>query len=156
LCNRRVLEAIYSQFIEEQDETEALSFIIMDIDKFKTFNDTHGHPVGDQVLKFVAQLLKKECPDSIIPVRFGGEEFAMLCPNCDIEKANVVAENIRKKLSEMAFKHQKTGDRLPSVTASFGLAQRHGSEILTQMIERADKALYVAKDEGRNQVKRAS
>lgn len=155
LCNRRVLEAIYCQFMEDPATTGNLSFIIMDIDKFKMFNDTHGHPVGDQVLKFVADLLKKECPNSIVPVRFGGEEFAMLCPNFSIEEAQVVAENIREKLATMAFKHKKTGEKLPRVTASFGLASRSGEEILTQIIERADQALYVAKDEGRNQVQLA-
>jgi diguanylate cyclase len=155
LSNRRVLDTIYKQFIDKENQSDNLTFIIMDIDKFKTFNDTHGHPVGDQVLKFVADLLKKECPETIVPVRFGGEEFAMLCPKFSIEEARVVAENIRKKLSTMVFKHKKTGDTLPCVTASFGLAARTGDEVLNQIIERADKALYVAKDEGRNQVKLA-
>lgn len=152
LSNRRVLEAIYRQFINEGTQNQGLSLIIMDIDKFKVFNDTHGHLIGDQVLKFVGELLKKECPESIIPVRFGGEEFAMLCPNFSLDQAKSVAENIRIKLSGTQFNHKKTGVKLPPVTASFGLAAKVGEEVLTQIIERADKALYLAKDLGRNQV----
>jgi diguanylate cyclase len=134
---------------------DQLSFIIMDIDKFKLFNDTHGHPVGDQVLKFVANLLQKECPSTITPVRYGGEEFAMLCPNCSLDDAKNIAENIRIKLSTMVFKHNKTGQKLPNITASFGLAIKNPEEHLTQLIERADKALYMAKECGRNQVQLA-
>jgi diguanylate cyclase len=156
LCNRRVLEAIYHQFMEDHDHKDELSLIIMDIDKFKVFNDTHGHLVGDQVLKFVGDLLKKECPTTIVPVRFGGEEFAMLCPNFKIDEAEVVAENIRVKLSNINFNHKKTGQKIPPVTASFGLAAKNNCELLSEIIERADKALYMAKDQGRNQVQLAS
>lgn len=152
LCNRRVLEAIYRQFVDEHKQQDELSLIIMDIDKFKVFNDNHGHLIGDQVLKFVGSLLKKECPNTIVPVRFGGEEFAMLCPNFSISEAKMVAENLRMKLAETIFNHKKTGEKLPPVTASFGVAAKMGSEMLTQIIERADKALYQAKNDGRNQV----
>lgn len=152
LCNRRVLESIYRSFMNENNEENELSLIIMDIDRFKLFNDTHGHLIGDQILKFVGALLKKECPNNIIPVRFGGEEFAMLCPNLNLQAAKDVAENIRIKLSSTLFNHKKTGEKLPPVTASFGLAAKVGSEMLSDIIERADKALYRAKDEGRNQV----
>ncbi|WP_371194720.1 GGDEF domain-containing protein [Glaciecola sp. SC05] len=155
LSNRRVLDAIYRQFMDDHEKEDELSLIIMDIDKFKVFNDTHGHLIGDQILKFVGELLKKECPKSIIPVRFGGEEFAMLCPNFSIDEARDVAENIRVKLSTTQFNHKKTGAKLPPVTASFGCAAKIGKELLTQIIERADKALYVAKDQGRNQVQLA-
>jgi diguanylate cyclase len=152
LCNRRVLDIIFNQFMDKNDHKDVIALIIMDIDKFKIFNDTHGHLVGDQVLKFVAELLKKECPDTITPVRFGGEEFAMLCPNFNLQEAVRVAENIRVKLSGTAFNNKKTGKKLLPVTASFGLSSIKGEESLTQIIERADKALYVAKEKGRNQV----
>lgn len=155
LCNRRVLESIYRQFVDECHDEEKLSLIIMDIDKFKVFNDTHGHLMGDQILKFVGDLLKKECPKTIIPVRFGGEEFAMLCPNFNVNVAKDVAENIRVKLSATLFNSKKTGAKLPPVTASFGVAAKARGELLEQIIERADSALYVAKDQGRNQVQLA-
>jgi diguanylate cyclase len=156
LCNRRVLEAIYREFMQERQEDEPLSLIIMDVDKFKIFNDTHGHVMGDQVLKYVGDLLKKECSDKIVPVRFGGEEFAILCPQFSSDSASEMAEKIRMKLSLTQFKNRKTGTNLPPITASFGLATQARDEELTQLIERADKALYRAKDQGRNRVQTAS
>jgi diguanylate cyclase len=152
LSNRRVLESIYHRFVEESGDSDELAMIIMDIDKFKIFNDTHGHLIGDQILKFVAQLLRKECKDPLVPVRFGGEEFALLCPRYDIKKAQQVAENIRIKLSSIIFNNKRTGDTIPSVTASFGVAIKQKGDILNNVIERADQALYAAKNAGRNQV----
>ncbi|MFQ3208028.1 MAG: diguanylate cyclase [Glaciecola sp.] len=152
LSNRRVFESIYHRFVEESGESEALAMIIMDIDKFKIFNDTHGHLVGDQILKFVGHLLRKECKYPLVPVRFGGEEFALLCPRYDIKKAQQVAESIRVKLSSVVFNNKRTGDKIPPVTASFGVAIKKHGDILNNVIERADQALYAAKSAGRNQV----
>lgn len=156
LYNRRVLESIYHQFVEEYDDNDELALIIMDIDKFKLFNDTHGHLLGDQILKFVGQLLQQECKEPVVPVRFGGEEFALLCPSLCLEEAEQVAENIRTKLSSIPFRNKQTGKKIAPVTASFGVAIKQHEEILTNIIERADKALYAAKDAGRNQVKLAN
>lgn len=156
LFNRRVFESIYHQFVEECDDSDELALIIMDIDKFKVFNDTHGHLLGDQILKFVGQLLKKECKDPIVAVRFGGEEFALLCPSYCIEKAQQVAENIRVKLSAIPFSNKRTGKKIPPVTASFGVAIKKREEVLANIIDRADQALYAAKNAGRNQVMLAS
>ena len=85
----------------------------MDIDKFKVFNDIHGHLVGDQILKFVGKLLKTECEEPVIPVRLGGEEFVLLCQHFNIEQAYEVAENIREKLASSLFSSKCTGQRLP-------------------------------------------
>ena len=123
LYNRRVFEAIYQQFVESSKEDE-LTLIIMDIDKFKVFNDTHGHLLGDQILKFVGKLLKTECPEGITPVRFGGEEFAMICPQADINTGYKLAENIRVKLAAVPFNNSKNGEKIPPVTASFGVASK--------------------------------
>ncbi|MFT2092611.1 diguanylate cyclase [Paraglaciecola sp. 2405UD69-4] len=152
LYNRRMLEAIYNQFVNENTDNE-LSLVIMDIDKFKLFNDTHGHLLGDQILKFVGQLLQKECKDVITPIRFGGEEFALLCPNYDIKQTQKFAEALRIKLSSVPFHNKRTGETIPPVTASFGVARKQKQDLLVQVIERADKALYAAKNSGRNQVK---
>ena len=127
----------------------------MDVDRFKAFNDTHGHLVGDQILKHIGQLLKKECVSPILPVRLGGEEFAVLCPSFKLEQARVIAEDIRVKLASMPFSSKRTGARIPPVTASFGVAQKKTSDNLSNIIERADQALYAAKNAGRNQVKLA-
>lgn len=152
LCNRRVLESIYREFVSEKGSNEDLSLIIMDIDKFKVFNDTHGHLLGDQVLKFVGNLLTDECKQGTQPIRFGGEEFAIVCPNVDLAHSKELAENIRTKLAAIPFNNKKTGEKIPPITASFGVAKRCDDEELTDIIERADKALYAAKEGGRNQV----
>ena len=156
LYNRRVFESIFKQFKEDNSPQDTLTLIMMDIDKFKVFNDTYGHLKGDQILQFVGELLKSECPENITPVRFGGEEFAIMCPNCEMDQAYDIAEKIRIKLASVSFSNKKTGEKIPPVTASFGIASKKGEEILAQIIERADKALYVAKDAGRNQVQLAT
>jgi diguanylate cyclase len=149
LSNRRVFESIYDKFTENDQQPE-ISLIMMDIDKFKVFNDTHGHLMGDQVLKFVGSLLKSECPEPLVPVRFGGEEFALLCPSIDMSQALKIAEKIRVKLEKISLSNKRTGERLPPVTASFGVSVSKGTELLNSLVERADKALYMAKDSGRN------
>lgn len=155
LSNRRVLEYIYRQNASQTGSGRP-TIIIMDIDHFKMFNDTYGHLLGDQVLKFVGGLLEKECPDSLAPVRFGGEEFAILCPEFDLEQAGKLAEHIRQKLANTVFNNKKEGQQLPPVTASFGVAAQELNEDLSQILERADKALYIAKNQGRNQVQFAA
>lgn len=156
LYNRRVFEAIYNQFVDDKNNHNDITLIMMDIDKFKTFNDTHGHVVGDQILKYIGQLLKKECANPILPVRLGGEEFALLCPSFKLEQGHIFAEHIRVKLASMPFSSKRTGERIPPVTASFGVAQKRPNDGLTNIIERADQALYAAKNAGRNQVKLAA
>ena len=153
LYNRRVLESIYQQFVDNNKDNIDFSLVIMDIDKFKEFNDTHGHLLGDQILQFVGQLLQKECKDPIIPIRFGGEEFALLCPHFNLEQAQEMAEKIRVKLASVPFSNKRTGETIPPVTASFGVALKQQHDILSHVIERADKAMYAAKEAGRNQVK---
>ncbi len=156
LSNRRVLESIYKNFVSEKSQDSEISLIIMDIDKFKVFNDTHGHLLGDQILKYVGSLLKDLCPDNIQPVRYGGEEFAIVCPHTNIEESSNIAEKIRAKLESVPFTNKKTGNKIPPVTASFGVAKRTLNETLSSLVARADKALYSAKESGRNQVQLAS
>lgn len=151
LQNRRVLEAIYHQYSDNGIEGD-MSVILLDIDRFKMFNDTHGHLMGDQILKVVGGLLKKESPQSVTPVRFGGEEFALICPKFSLEHAKELAEAIRVKLAKISFTNKRTNEKIPPVTASFGVALRSGGELLDDLLERADKALYSAKNNGRNQV----
>ncbi|MEM0909563.1 MAG: diguanylate cyclase [Pseudomonadota bacterium] len=152
LSNRRVFEAIFTQFVDTNTDEAEISLIIMDIDKFKIFNDTHGHLLGDQILKYVGNLLLSECPNDVTPVRFGGEEFAVLCPNQDLNQAKSIAEKIRAKLESVPYFNKKTGEKIPPVTASFGVALKQPKECLTDILERADNALYAAKGGGRNQV----
>ena len=153
LYNRRVFESIYDQFVTDGNDGDDLALIMMDIDKFKLFNDVHGHLVGDQILKFVGKLLKTECKGSVVPVRLGGEEFALLCPSLNLTQAYDVAENVRAKLAGSQFTSKRTGQKMPPVTASFGVALKKPGELLRHIMDRADEAMYAAKDAGRNQVK---
>ena len=119
LYNRRIFESIYRRY---ENSSQDLTVIMMDIDKFKLFNDKHGHVMGDQILKVVGKLLQQECLKPVVPVRFGGEEFAVLCPNLDVVSAGVIAENIREKLARIGFSNKHTGEKISPVTASFGVA----------------------------------
>jgi diguanylate cyclase len=152
LSNRRMLETYYRQALEV-DKSDNISLIMMDIDNFKNFNDTHGHIMGDQVLKMVGRVLVEECASPIIAVRYGGEEFVLLCPDIGLEGALKVSENIRLRLSSIPLSNKRTGNKLPPVTASLGVAITDTAEILNKLIDRADQALYKAKQEGRNRVK---
>lgn len=131
-----------------------LCVVMIDVDHFKSINDTHGHPVGDTVLKTVAQIIKRDCRDVDIPVRYGGEEFALILPEVNREGAVVVAERLRKTLSKEVIAHDSIQ---VSVTASLGVACYPDDAVTQhQLLELADKALYMSKRMGRNQVHTAA
>ncbi|HEY9731388.1 MAG TPA: diguanylate cyclase [Drouetiella sp.] len=127
-----------------------LAVVMLDVDHFKSINDNYGHPAGDSVLKAVAKLVKSNCRDVDLPVRYGGEEFLLVLPEINQEGAAVVAERIRKSLSQEIIHHE---DIQISVTGSFGIAafpeDAHNQQ---QLLDLADKALYLSKRLGRNQV----
>ncbi|MFC1669982.1 diguanylate cyclase DgcA [Spirochaetota bacterium] len=128
-----------------------LSLIMLDIDNFKNFNDTYGHVAGDLVLEKVAQVLKDNIRLMDVAARYGGEEFAVILPKTDINATIIVAERIRKSIeSEMVF----YGDKELSVAVSVGVTQ-FDSEFdknKNDFINRADKALYISKKNGKNMV----
>ena len=131
-----------------------LCVVMMDVDHFKSINDTYGHPVGDTVLKSLAHIIKRDCRDVDIPVRYGGEEFLIVLPEVNAEGAQVVAERLRKTLSREVVTHE---DIQLSVTASLGVAcYPDDAENQHQLLELADKALYMSKRMGRNQVHTAT
>jgi len=126
--------------------------IMTDIDHFKSFNDTYGHAVGDQVLVAVSNALKGGIREQDLLCRYGGEEFCLIMPGLDMEGTAAVAERLRKAIEEMAGSSLRTTGRL-KVTSSFGVSQlAAGSLDEGDMIQRADAALYEAKRGGRNQV----
>ncbi|HOF32972.1 MAG TPA: sensor domain-containing diguanylate cyclase [Spirochaetota bacterium] len=128
-----------------------LSVFISDIDHFKKFNDTYGHQQGDIVLKEVAVIFKEAFRKLDVPARYGGEEFAVILPDTDIEKAVMIASRYRKRVEAYEF----TGQKEPlHVTVSIGVAQYDPNRDFEKrdIIERADKALYKAKESGRNRV----
>jgi diguanylate cyclase len=125
-----------------------LSLLALDVDFFKQYNDSFGHPAGDDVLKQVAAILKQQARPSDFVARAGGEEFALILPNTDIEGAYIVAERLRRAIEGASWPHR-------AVTASIGVAQRTPTmESYEALEESADKALYEAKAKGRNRVAR--
>jgi diguanylate cyclase (GGDEF)-like protein len=128
-----------------------LTLLLIDIDNFKKINDTYGHLTGDVVLRRVAHALRGQVRDCDWVARYGGEEMSILLPSTDLKGALVVAERIRRYIRDMIFfteeKHQ-----IPPITVSIGVAQQRKSDTPTELINRADQALYLAKTSGRNQV----
>jgi len=148
--NRRALEEIINtEHSRSQRKLAPLSVIMLDIDNFKHFNDTFGHSTGDQVLVEVADVLIKNTRayDSI--ARFGGEEFIILLPDTSADKAELIAEKLRKKIAEHEYSFKSHTDT--GVTASFGATECDlAKENWLKVLERADNALYRAKEAGRN------
>ncbi len=126
-----------------------LSLIMMDLDFFKKINDTYGHAVGDAALTAIGQLLTAVRRASDIVARWGGEEFVIVCPHTELEGAVKLAEKIQSHLARPDF---FMGIHM---TASFGVAQHQTQDTLEQLVNRADAALYLSKDKGRNQICRA-
>ncbi len=147
--NRRsFFEQFDSLWNTAQRYNQPLSAIMVDVDHFKSVNDTHGHSIGDQVLQQVAKTLEQTARDSDIVARYGGEEFAILLPNTDILEGAVCAERFRKALAAMKFPNL-------SITASLGVsALSQHPNTPQELLDQADKCLYVAKRNGRNQVVR--
>ena len=125
------------------------SIIMVDVDRFKNFNDTYGHLAGDRVLETLAKVILQNVRTEDIPSRFGGEEFTVLLPNTEATTACLVAERLRISVSEMQVPWETP---LPSITISLGVfAFDHDCELETyDIIRRADEALYASKGNGRN------
>ncbi|NOZ13069.1 MAG: diguanylate cyclase [Acidobacteria bacterium] len=126
-----------------------LSVAMMDIDHFKTVNDTHGHPAGDEILEQIGHLIRQILRDVDIPVRYGGEEFLLILPHTGISGATKLAERILNRISFYTFR--PSGIPVP-VTVSIGIAAMRPGDTLADMIQRADRELYRAKETGRNRV----
>ena len=153
LANRKVFDMILRQASMESFETgEPLSLLFIDIDYFKSFNDTYGHQVGDQVLKLLALLLNKNIRGQDTAVRYGGEEFALILPQTALSGATLVATKICTQVAGKAVVQRYTGGRIGQITVSIGVATLAMGESLRQFVARSDQALYLAKKRGRNRV----
>lgn len=153
LHNRRSFDHLLDQKIEhafESDEPMALTLI--DIDHFKRFNDAHGHVVGDQVLRLVAESLRENARTHDVVARIGGEEFGIIMPKTSLMDAVFVAERLRTNLEKSHVAHMVTRKKIGVITASFGVAALTGRETPTELFHRADVCLYQAKGAGRNRV----
>ncbi len=150
--NRRAFHKMADQYmLETSSKGVNLACIMTDIDLFKPINDTYGHSVGDQVITYFADIIKSEVRENDAVSRYGGEEFCLLLPNCDIEKVTAIAERIRIKMSEGAYAINDAPGI--SVSASFGISDSNfGAKSIEELVKQADRALYKAKETGRNRV----
>ncbi len=153
LANRRKFEkALDCEIKKSVDNKTSLSLIMADIDFFKRINDTFGHLTGDSVLKAIAALFKKQLKGKDLASRFGGEEFMLMLPETSLENAYKVAEHLRAALAGKAWKQKASGKSMGKITISLGVVQYKQGESKKSFIGRVDKALYFAKQNGRNRV----
>lgn len=151
LLNRRSGEHLLKQYDDEKRQSKKMLCLIMiDIDNFKKINDTFGHAVGDQILISSSQLLKNKARNTDSFIRWGGEEFLIIVQDSRLKDALEFAERIRKSIE------QHTDQVVGRITASFGVAESSLDEGTASLLNRADKALYKAKLDGKNCVKSAS
>jgi diguanylate cyclase (GGDEF)-like protein/PAS domain S-box-containing protein len=144
--NRRHGTELLAADLSARRPGQALSLLMLDIDHFKTINDTFGHQAGDHVLIEIASRLRRSLRGSDMVARWGGEEFVVLLRDCALPDALRLAEDIRAAIAELPF------GAMGSLTVSVGVAEARASEDLTTWLERADQALYRAKRSGRNEV----
>lgn len=152
LHNHRYFQQRLKELLEEADRHNGrIALLLFDIDHFKRFNDTYGHPFGDEVLRQIAQILLSVIGTEDIAARYGGEEFAVILPNADMAGAAERAENIRKAIEDHIFS-SVDGSLVTKVTVSIGVADWMKGTDESQLIEAADQALYKAKRQGRNRI----
>lgn len=153
IYNRRWLNTMFKRALERQsrdDSSKTGIFLLMiDIDHFKNYNDTHGHLAGDQCLRLVASTLRDNMRPADQLARYGGEEFSVLIMDPLANNSVTVADRLRLAVSRKVIKDRR-GAPLPSVTISIGVAEYRKDEALDDLIERADQCLYKAKQQGRN------
>jgi len=151
LHNRRYLEARLTEELSRSKRYDyPLSFMMIDIDDFKLYNDQNGHQAGDRALEITAQCLRSALRKVDVASRYGGEEFSILLPQTTLQEAGVIADRIRRKISSTAFTHGKS-QPLGAVTVSIGLSAFSPSLDSAEAIVRAaDRALYHAKSHGKN------
>ena len=142
-------KAIEQEFDLAERHRNALSLMMLDIDHFKQINDNYGHVIGDTVLKNFADCVTDCIRRSDAIFRYGGEEFAIMLRNTELDGAELLAERMRKKVEETLFKYDSV--KL-SITVSIGVTQQLDQDDCNSLIDRADKQLYKAKQAGRNQV----
>ncbi|WP_415396607.1 diguanylate cyclase [Sulfurimonas sp. CS5] len=148
LYNRHKFSQLYlSSYTSMIQRHNDMSIIILDIDYFKKVNDVYGHNAGDKTLVQVSHTLLKILRNIDVVCRWGGEEFLIMLPTADLKHAISIAEKLRKAIEDLSI------DIVGQVTASFGVSQVREGEDMQDVIDRADKALYLAKDFGRNCVK---
>jgi diguanylate cyclase len=153
IANRKHLHETLERVIRESAGSGGrFSLLMIDIDHFKSFNDSFGHTTGDQVLRLVAATLKQNIRDQDLAARFGGEEFAIVLPDTALSQGIALADQIRRAVMARDLRKRSTGQIVGRITISIGVAAWLQGETSEALIERADKRLYAAKRGGRNRV----
>ena len=147
-------QRLHEEIAAAQRYDRPMSLIMMDVDKFKNLNDNHGHPFGDEVLQAIGDVLQESARMTDWPCRYGGEEFGFILRETDLEGAIIMAERVRAEIEGLELRNKA---QAVSVTASFGVVSStlcmNPVELSSKwVIESADKALYAAKESGRNRV----
>lgn len=148
LYNHRHFQEVLHKEISRASRTNSeLSLALIDVDKFKSYNDTYGHPAGDVVLRMVATILKKNVRDMDTVARYGGEEFVVIMPECGRKGSEIIGQRLVEAVASTEFPHRE-------VTISLGVATYpYDAKMPADLIEKADQALYAAKEAGRNRMK---
>jgi two-component system, cell cycle response regulator len=150
LPNRRMLtDRLQTEWARIERHEGRLSFIMADVDHFKSLNDRYGHEIGDRILRQIAGVFAQQCRKSDLPSRCGGEEFAIVVPDEKASNAALLADRIRLKIAETVI---NVNDETVTATASFGVADSTSADSPESLMKLADQALYQAKNEGRNRV----
>lgn len=152
LANRRAFDDALPDIYNSQRDSMYHALIVCDIDHFKKFNDSFGHPVGDRVLGVVAAVMRSTLRKDVFIARTGGEEFAVILHGTSQEITMEVAERIRTAIEKTPLRNQKTGVDYGPITVSIGVCMASDAENATDLYNKADIALYMAKHGGRNQV----
>lgn len=153
LFNRRGLDVAFERLVRQSGSGEArCSVVLIDIDNFKTVNDTFGHLFGDQVIRGIAGTLRNHArPDDLV-ARYGGEEFVLVMPQTPVAEAQASAERLRAFIERSTIKRRGQNESVAKVTVSAGVTGFAAGDTLSSLLARADHALYSAKNHGRNQV----
>ena len=153
LYNRRYFNELAQDIIKvAKREQKEYSVILLDIDKFKNINDTYGHLLGDEVIKLLASLLLKHTRESDVVSRFGGEEFAILLPFTNTEGACKIAEQLRIVVDNQKVKIDENQSIRFTISLGVDAINNDRDTDIAHSLDRADKALYIAKNAGRNRV----
>lgn len=147
LKHTKIKDLLATEIKRQQRTSGTLSFAMIDLDHFKKINDCHGHMAGDRVIRSLAYMLKQRARESDIIGRYGGEEFALILPNCSLSDAAGILEKLRADFNQIS---QSFNDITFTVTFSAGIAEWKPSQSADELINSADKALYLAKEGGRN------
>jgi len=151
LLNRGSFDKALDNMVDQTNESESC-LVMLDLDHFKQVNDTHGHLIGDSVLKFASNLLKKHAESHHFSARYGGEELAIIMPDTTIKKSAEIAEKIRFALESSRLMKKNSSESIGKITVSIGISRLNKNDTFEDLIMRADKALYQAKETGRNKI----